>query len=128
MFRKLLMKKISKNLIKFGTVGTIWTIIPILMAGYLIDLINMAVIIGSVIIASTTFIGKYSSYLAVRFLKQRSFRKYAVVQGSFAAINISSMYFLVEILNLTGVLSATILSISLFFGRFSSFYILKAVR
>jgi len=128
MASKILNKNISRNIIKFGMVGAIWTIIPIIMAGYLIDLMNIYVIIASTIIASTTFIGKYSSYLFVKFLKRKSFKKYTLIQGGFAIINISSMYFLVEILNLTGILSAAILSISLFFVRFSSFYILKAVR
>ena len=128
MTNKKIFNNYSKNFVKFILVGAIWTIIPIIMAGYLIDLMNIYVIIASTIIASTTFIGKYSSYLFVKFLKRKSFKKYTLIQGGFAIINISSMYFLVEILNLTGILSAAILSISLFFVRFSSFYILKAVR
>ena len=127
MTNKKLVSNYSKNFVKFILTGAIWTIIPIIMAYFLIDFLIIQTLLSSIIIVLTSFFGKYITYIYFKFLKKRVFYKYILIQSISGIANVTLMMYFVEILNLSGTLSALIIAIMLLFFRFKSFYLTNSV-
>jgi putative flippase GtrA len=127
MTNKKIFNNYSKNFVKFILAGAIWTIIPIIMAFFLIDFLIIQTLLASIIIVLTSFFGKYFTYIYFTFLKKRVFYKYILIQSISSIANVTLMVYFVETLNLSGTLSAVIIAIALLFFRFMSFYLTNAV-
>jgi|TARA_Y100000310_G_scaffold337321_1_gene424116 putative flippase GtrA len=118
----------STRISKFLFVGAIWTAIPIGAFYLFIDIYTMPTLLASAIITIGSFFGKYWYYQIIRFLKQKTFKEYAAVQIILGFVQIGMMLILVDMLHLSGIVSAILMSGILVILRYLAFFSVKAVE
>ncbi len=123
-------KKDAKNFTKYIVIGILWTIAYIYVIGVVIDNLGIPALIGSTISISLVFIGKFYSYILVNLMKGglRNFSKYASVDLVSIFLNIVLVTFAIDFLKIPTRISASIVVIILFTGRFIIFKVIGLIK
>lgn len=125
-----IVKKNAKNFTKYIVIGILWTIAYIYVIGVVIDNLGIPTLIGSTISISLVFIGKFYSYILVNLMKGglRNFSKYASVDLVSIFLNIVLVTFAIDFLKIPTRISASIVVIILFTGRFIIFKVIGLIK
>ena len=125
-----IIRKNSKNFSKYLVIGIIWTVIYIYIIGVVIDKIGIPTLLGSTISISLVFIGKFFTYVSVNLMNGgfKNFTKYAYVDLVSIFLNIVLVTISIDFLNIPTRISATIVVIILFIGRFFVFRFIKLIE
>ena len=123
-------RKNSKNFSKYLIIGIIWTVIYIYVIGVVIDKVGIPTLLGSTISISLVFLGKFFTYTSVNLMKGgfKNFTKYAYVDLVSIFLNIVLVTFAIDFLNIPTRISATIVVIMLFIGRFFIFRMINLIK
>jgi len=125
-----IVKRNSKNFSKYLIIGVIWTIVYIYVIGVVIDKMGIPTLLGSTISITIVFIGKFYSYVFIDLMKGgfRNFRRYAYVDFVSIFLNIFLVTFTIDFLGVPTRISATIVVIILFIGRFFVFRMINLIE
>ncbi len=123
-------KKDAKNFAKYLIIGIIWTIFYVYLMKIVIDIMKIPTLIGSTLAVSLVFIGKFYSYVLVKLMKNgvKNLLKYASIDSISIVLNITLVWFFIDILRIPTVISSSTVVIILFIGRFIVFKVIGLIK
>ena len=119
-FIKNKVKKHHKKFSLFFTLGIIRTGIAITLTWLLIDILKVSAVLGSTIVVFIVFFITYFVYVMARIIKPR-FIKYTSITIGFNIATVLLIWFFVDFIGFSGVLSSTITVGILFILRYFFF-------
>jgi hypothetical protein len=113
-----------RNFIKYSIIGAIFTFFNVFFNWLLIDILKLNSVLSSSIVVIVLFIGKYYTYLWTKFI-QRNITGYLIISASSIILNVFFIWFFVDIIGLSALISSSFVVTSLFIVRYFMLRYLK---
>ncbi|MBD3310702.1 hypothetical protein GF351_05795 [Candidatus Woesearchaeota archaeon] len=130
MIRKIARKihsRYSMNFLRYLAVGIVFTLLNIFCMWMVIDLLGISTVVGSALVVTVMFLGKYYAYVLLGLIYKK-FARYLAVGIIFPVANVFLMWFFVDMIGISTALGAAISVYLLFLLRFFAYDLVKLMK